>query len=98
PPWQHLLSLLESPAGQRYAPSQGEGKCSAGGCRANARGRAARTTTAPWRISRTISSSASERASHASRALLTLRHTRLTVPLHRTPKQGTVRAPHTQVS
>ena len=48
--------------------------------------RSSRTrTTVPSRMSRTIGSSASERAFHASQSLFTLRHTRLTVSLPTAP-------------
>src|SRR5204862_653021 len=48
--------------------------------------RSSRTrTTVPSRISRTIGSSASERAFHASQSLFTLRQTRLTVSLPTAP-------------
>ncbi len=48
--------------------------------------RSSRTrTTVPSRISRTIGSSASERAFQASQSLFTLRHTRLTVSLPTAP-------------
>src|SRR5205814_210698 len=56
--------------------------------------RSSRTrTTVPSRISRTIGSSASERAFHASQSLFTLRQTRLTVslptaPPNRAPKRA----------
>src|SRR3982074_3130318 len=52
-------------------------------------------TTVPSRISRTIGSSVSERAFHASQSLFTLRHARLTVSLHCASEQGGQRAAHT---
>ena len=59
--------------------------------------RSSRTrTTVPSRISRTIGSSASERAFQASQSLFTLRHTRLTVSLPTAPPNSAASARRTR--
>src|SRR5712691_2467604 len=59
--------------------------------------RSSRTrTTVPSRMSRTIGSSASERAFHASQSLFTLRQTRLTVSLPTAPLSTAVSARRTR--
>jgi len=59
--------------------------------------RSSRTrTTVPSRMSRTIGSSASGRAFHASQSLFTFRHTRLTVSLPIAPPNSAASARRTR--